>query len=307
MTLANLKTRMKMQELKYPVPEDFLREETRCGYTISAEMKKVWAVQLDLLQELLRVCQEHGLKIYADGGTLLGAVRHQGYIPWDDDIDMIMLREDYDRLMALANEFKHPYFLQNIYTDEHYTHRHAQLRNSLTACWEEHEGGCVLRHNQGIFVDIFPADNIPVSPRAINRYYKKEGAARQRVRLTGKLLNLLPEPLYRYLRNHTSGLSDSAQYARYEDVLRSVPFSRMGYVCEISFRHNYPLVPAHYFGEPELVPFEFTQIPILQDSHKFLETFFGADYMTPRQAPTEHGKMQFDTERSYTELQKKRK
>lgn len=75
-----------------------LEPETRNNYYISVEMKKVWAVEMQLLKKLLEVCEKHHLKIWAEGGTLLGAVRHQGYIPWDDDIDMAMLRDDYDRL-----------------------------------------------------------------------------------------------------------------------------------------------------------------------------------------------------------------
>lgn len=149
-------------QLKYNIPDGFLNEETRGGYTVSSEMKKVWAVELDLLQYLLEVCERHNLRIYAEGGTLLGAVRHKGYIPWDDDIDMIMLREDYDKLMSLADEFKHPYFLQNVYTDAHYTHRHAQIRNCNTACWAKHAKKRREKYNQGIFIDIFPADNMPV-------------------------------------------------------------------------------------------------------------------------------------------------
>ena len=75
-----------------------LNEEVRNGYLITAETKKVWAVQIDLLKHLVDACQRHNLKIWADGGTLLGTVREHGYIPWDDDIDMFMLREDYERL-----------------------------------------------------------------------------------------------------------------------------------------------------------------------------------------------------------------
>ena len=79
-----------------------LEPETRNGYYISADMKKVWAVEMQLLKKLLEVCEKHHLRIWAEGGTLLGAVRHHGYIPWDDDIDMAMLRDDYDKLQAIA-------------------------------------------------------------------------------------------------------------------------------------------------------------------------------------------------------------
>lgn len=89
----------------------FFREEIRNDYLVPAAMKRAWACQLDLLKELLRVCDKYNLKCWADYGTLLGAVRHKGYIPWDDDIDMVMLREDYDKLVEIADkELKHPYF-----------------------------------------------------------------------------------------------------------------------------------------------------------------------------------------------------
>lgn len=287
--------------IRHNPPVEFLQEETRIGYTISADMKKLWAVQMDLLQYLLDVCNKHGLRIYADGGTLLGAIRHKGYIPWDDDIDMVMLREDYDRLMTLADEFEHPYFLQNVYTDPHYTHRHAQVRNSETACWSQKEKGCPKRFNQGIFVDIFPADNIPQSPRHFARYYKKEGMARQKYRLVSKLINALPERLYMFFRNHTSFLSDKKRYAKYENILRSVKPMSHGNVCEISFKHNYPLMQIDDFGEPVLVDFEYMKMPVPPNSHRLLELQFGSDYMTPKQVPTEHGSMNFDVERSYKE------
>ena len=100
-----------MVELKLALPDHFLEEEVRDGYTVSKEMKEVWAVELDLLAEFMRVCDRHGIVYYADAGTILGAVRHKGFIPWDDDIDVMMMRDQYDKLQKIGpEEFRHPYF-----------------------------------------------------------------------------------------------------------------------------------------------------------------------------------------------------
>lgn len=282
-------------------PAEFLLEEERCGYKISAEMKKVWAVQLDLLQVLFDVCKKHGLRIYAEGGTLLGAIRHKGFIPWDDDIDLTMMREDYDKLMSLGDEFTHPYFLQNVYSDPHYTHRHAQIRNSETACWSWNAKGCVKKFNQGIFIDIFPSDDMPMNPRAFSRYYKKEGLARQKYRLISKFANALPEGLYQMLRNKTKFLSDKCRYENYENVLRSVKNGDDGNVCEISFQHNYPILNKRLYGEPQWVEFEHIEMPIPQCPHDILRLQFGDNYMTPLHEDSVHGSLHFDVDHSYKE------
>ena len=76
--------------IKLQLPKGFLDAEKRCGYQVTADMKKVWAVELDLLYEFQRVANKHNIKYIANGGTMLGAVRHKGFIPWDDDIDIMM-------------------------------------------------------------------------------------------------------------------------------------------------------------------------------------------------------------------------
>lgn len=79
-----------------------MNEEVRDGYVVSAQMKKIWSIQMRLMAKLLDVCQRNNLHIWVDGGTLLGTIRHHGYIPWDDDLDLVMLRDDYERLLQIA-------------------------------------------------------------------------------------------------------------------------------------------------------------------------------------------------------------
>ena len=76
-----------------------LNEEIIDGHLVIEEDKKLWAVEMDLAEKLLNVCKKHDLKIWAEGGTLLGAVRHKGFIPWDNDMDFVMMRDDYEKLI----------------------------------------------------------------------------------------------------------------------------------------------------------------------------------------------------------------
>ena len=112
---------------------EFYKEEIRCGWRVDEKTKRIWAVQLEMLDEVERICKKYGLKYFADSGTLIGAVRHQGYIPWDDDIDLAMLREDYETFLKVApGELKEHLVLQTPYREKNYLRAHAQLRNSRT-------------------------------------------------------------------------------------------------------------------------------------------------------------------------------
>ena len=82
--------------------KDFLKEEVICDFLVDEKRKKIWAIELDLLREFDRVCKKYNLKYYMWFGSLIGAIRHHGFIPWDDDLDVAMLREDYERFMEVA-------------------------------------------------------------------------------------------------------------------------------------------------------------------------------------------------------------
>lgn len=288
-----------MLKLKYSVPNGFLKEETRRDYTISENMKKAWAVQMDLLQELLRVCNEHGLRVFADSGTLIGAVREKGFIPWDDDIDVAMLRNDYDKLMALSNEFKEPYYLQTISSHPYYINRYAQLHMKGTTAIRT--DGKPQRHQQNIFIDIFVIDTMPSSPRAFKRHYAKVRSASQKLKVVRKITHSLPKPIYRWCREHTKFLSDKYRYEEFEKVVRSVAMDdRKAYGAFLCQNMTLPIKHLSDYKETIMLPFEHIMIPCPSGYDELLRLEYG-DYMRPVQAPTMHGTMLYDAEKSYEE------
>lgn len=88
--------------MRLEIPEDFYKEEVRNDFLITSEMKHCWASELKILSVIDDICQKHQIKYFAYYGTLLGAIRHKGFVPWDDDIDIAFLREDYDKFQKVV-------------------------------------------------------------------------------------------------------------------------------------------------------------------------------------------------------------
>lgn len=128
----------------------------------SEEFRKMQLVELDMLKELDRVCRKNNINYVIFGGTMLGAVRHKGYIPWDDDADVTMLREDYEKFKKHSNELnKEICYFQDNTTDPNYRWGYGKLRRTGTTyirVGQEH-----LKCKTGIFIDVFPMDDIPKS------------------------------------------------------------------------------------------------------------------------------------------------
>jgi len=121
------------------------------------------AIELDIFKAFLKVCKENDLRYFLAGGTLLGAVRHKGFIPWDDDMDVLMPRKDYDRFLEIGQSLLPPeYFLQTRQTDREYPCNFAKIRDSRTTFVEKSLKDRVINH--GVYIDIFPLDYFPQSP-----------------------------------------------------------------------------------------------------------------------------------------------
>ena len=122
-------------------------------------LQKLQKCQLQMLDHFIDICDKYHLNWCSDAGTTLGAIRHGGMIPWDDDIDIMMPRKDYNRLLKLGPKvFKDPYFFQTPMTDTVFC-VHAKLRLNNTTCMTKLD--CLGTHHRGVFIDIFPLDAIP--------------------------------------------------------------------------------------------------------------------------------------------------
>lgn len=148
-------------------PQEFFQGETRCDFYVDATMKSVWAAELEVLAAIAGVCEKYQIPWFAAYGTLLGAVRHQGFVPWDDDMDIMLLRDDYERLMeVLEKELPKGY----------------RVHHSGHGLGQEQFWACVMNSNEIsieqdrlenfhgcpfiVGIDIFPLDGIPKNKKA---------------------------------------------------------------------------------------------------------------------------------------------
>lgn len=149
-----------------------MNSEYICGYLVTEKQKKINQLYLDMLQEFDRLCKDAGLTYWLSYGGLIGAVRHKGFIPWDDDIDLIMPRIDFDRLQKMTQKdfgVKEPYFLQNLSNEPQCLQAMIRFRRSDTADIRPYDLFYAQTHprnklyNMGINLAIFPVDNLPAN------------------------------------------------------------------------------------------------------------------------------------------------
>lgn len=134
-------------------------------------MNKLQKEQLEIVMEVDRICKKHKINYLMDAGTMLGAVRHKGFIPWDDDLDICMLRKDYDKFSEIVDkELDGKYFYQTNKTDKNFGFFFAKIRKNNTLYLEEM--AINNKSHSGIFIDIFPIDNNSDNKKIANILFK---------------------------------------------------------------------------------------------------------------------------------------
>lgn len=279
-----------MVDIKIKLPDRFFEEEERWGFQITKDRKELWAVQLDLLCELNRVCKKLGLRYFLDSGTLLGAMRDGRFIPWDDDIDVVMLREDYDIFLKYGPaEFAPPVFLQNAYTDVDYRRGMSQLRRGDTTFILRREVAKRLPFNQGICIDIFPLDGL-APEEELERFFTEKQALRKRIGDMARKPDHRPEEVRDLFRRYEA-VCERYRESEYVDVVmhQRTTESLFWYRREWFFR----------FVE---MGFEGFLFPAPAAYREVLTRRYGPEYGVPKITPTDHGDVIWSADVPYAKM-----
>lgn len=251
-------------------------------------IRKLQLYQLDAFKELHRICEKNDIEYYMIGGTLLGAVRHKGFIPWDIDLDVAMMREDYERFAeCCSKDIDKRFFYQSYKTDKDYYCPHARICINNTRIVPRNKRKSEhLKFNKGIYIDIFPLDKVPsqVKDRELQR---KKLALIKKIKILKRgsvydsgfhgckyvtkkairfVLQILP-------LNWINSIQDRTMQKYNEDkslIFVSSMASHYGYSKQIMQKAIY--------GKPVLVEFEDDLFYAPEMAHKYLEKIYG-DYM----------------------------
>ena len=284
-----------------------LEEETICDYVVTKQMKEVWQCQLDMVEEVDKICKKYNIKYFLAGGTLIGAVRHKGYIPWDDDIDIVMMRKEYNEFLKIAEkELDNKYFVQYYKTEKKYGRGHTQIRNSNTTAIIS--GDKYNKFNKGIFIDIFPLDNIPDNEEECEKFIKK---VKKKKKFLDNYYNLdstsLIKKIIKRVLHYTiyTFVDYNKMIEKYEKFVTRYKDETTKRVATISFYTELPKYPKEWFGEGIYMDFEYMKLSCPVEYDNVLRAQYN-DYMKipENKNGSMHGEVFFDTKNCYKKYEK---
>lgn len=276
--------------------EEYFKRETRLGFEITEMMKRAWAAELEVLQVVADICDRNGIQWFADAGTMLGAVRHQGFIPWDDDIDICLKREDYRELIRiLPKELPYGFVMAGMYAESERL-REAAFVQQIRVMADELQWNIndyMKRFHgfpyQRIGIDIFPLDYVPEDAELVELQkimmncgmnllcywndYKEKGKLEERIAYM-EALCAVKIPRDENIKNFIWKLVDSVSALYREDEAEEVS-EYLFYMDNPEFH-----MKKEWFKEAVYLPFEQIEVPVPCGYDQVLKVHYG-DYMTP--------------------------
>ena len=281
--------------------ETYFEGEEREGFYIKPLMKRAWAAQIEILQEIDRICKQNHIEYFVSCGTLLGAIRHGGYIPWDDDLDIEMKRLDYERFLKIASEeLLEGYEIAHPAMDAEWNLPFSRVTNTNQIPLQ----GEQLQRFHGFpmqaGIDIFPLDYLPVDKeeeelmlslfRAVYMlalsWDKDEMSEAEKMESLQEVesscnVKFTQDKPY---RQQLWMLADRIS-AMYWDVNGDAKEVSMIYLLE-----NRPdfRIPVSCYEQAKWVPFENIMVPVSIDYEQVLTVHYGSDYMMPKRTGADH-------------------
>lgn len=246
-------------------------------------LRKVQLTQLEIAKEIKRVCEENDIRYFLADGSFLGAVRHSGFIPWDDDMDMGMLRSDYEKFCRIAPaKLKPEYCLQTWYTDPNYSLPFGKVMKRNTVYLESKKSRR-LKEN-GFYVDIFPFDYVPEDPvdreslakKLLTIYRMKLMKSGYKPWMDNDKINWVKRIGYLYYQLRAFFVSQK-ELAKSFDAL-AVALHDSSLICEQSALRKPDYYERHLVEELADYTFEGETFKGPKDYDKFLTALYG-DYM----------------------------
>lgn len=249
------------------------------------QLKQIQNIELEILDEIMRICNKHKIPFIMMGGTCLGAIRHQGIIPWDDDIDLGMLRSDYDRFAFLCKtELSDNYFFQDFDTEKYCGFIFGKIRKNDTALVEEYSKN--VKMNQGIWVDIFPfdyvSDDIAVHQKKYSKllFFRNLLAIKQGFKVK-KTDTRITKILYFLVKSFIWLIPRKVIINKLNQLMinqNEVPTNTLfPYGCAWGLKER---ISTNLFFETINVEFNGRSVPVFKDYDTYLRNLYG-DYMTP--------------------------
>lgn len=270
------------------------------------QLEKLKQIELDILKEFVFVCQKLNLTYFVIGGTLLGTVRHKGFIPWDDDIDVGMPRKDYEIFLQKAQELLPAcYFLQTHQTDSEYPLNFAKIRNSNTTFIESSVANRNMNH--GVYIDVFPLDFYPDSRLKQLWFDIRWKLLHFRMRSEFIIPKGYKAPLFKKMLQSVLMKLAKLIYPSATKVIERRE-KLMNLYTNTSLVANFcgawgkrEIVPAFWYGDGRILPFENLTVRVPKQAEKWLTQVYGNYMKLPPQEKqmAHHYTDKIDLEHSY--------